>query len=86
MGQKARDEGVWFKRTVFDVAALGFGIPEGHVIVGQLLDAIVRECDAEDVRRQIFQCCLATTNPTTIDDPGLCPSSCADFPIQWCLA
>src|SRR5215213_7915237 len=86
MREKARDEGVWLKRTVFDAAALGFGITEGHVVVGQLLNSIVRECDAEDVRGQIFQRCLATADPTTIDHPGLCPSSRADFPIQRCLA
>src|SRR4051812_31821663 len=86
MRQKASDEGVWLKRTVFDAAALGFGIPEGHVVVAQLLDPIVAQCDAEDVGSQIVQRCLATADATTIDDPGLCPSSCADFPIQWCLA
>src|SRR5829696_3559022 len=86
MRQKARDEGVWLKRTAFDAAALSFGITEDHVVVGQLLDPIVRERDAEDVRGQIFQRCLATADPTTIDHPGLCPSSRADFPIQRCLA
>ncbi len=50
MDERFRTEG-----TTFFSAGLGVRIPKGHTVIFQLEEAVVAQCDAENVRGQILQ-------------------------------
>lgn len=55
VGQKAADEGVNRQRGPLLRAGLAVGIAERHFIIGDPLDAVVAECDAENVGARYFK-------------------------------
>src|SRR5262249_12111606 len=48
-------------------------VAEGHLVISELHDSVVRERDAEDIRRQILERSSTTADQSTVDHPRLCP-------------
>jgi hypothetical protein len=72
-GQRWQGASYWLMRRSIDVT-------EAHAIIGELHDSVVRERDAEDIRRQILERGCTTADLTTIDYPRLCPDCGWNFP------
>ena len=58
-----------------DLVGGRFFVVESDLAVLELEDAVVADGDAEDVRGEVFECCLAAADGLGVDHPGFRPDS-----------
>src|SRR6266508_1294519 len=86
MLQEPPNEGQCPKRTGSQLLGRTIAIAKRYAVILHADDAVIAQCNAEDIRGQVFERCCATPHRAAVHHPGLPPGFSWDVLVEVGLA